>query len=90
MRILQTEDRLEQILRMHIVQDSLGRGQLADMVRGIQTLAGTIDVVARDDSLMLNDARIAGSAVRAGNGVIYPIDRVLVPEDIAKQLQSRE
>lgn len=76
-------DTLEQVLLYHAVDGRLERREL-EGAGSIETLqGGTIDVALDNQSLLLNgntDADVPG--IEASNGVIYAIDRVLIPDNV--------
>lgn len=75
---------LAEILSYHIVNGELYRRDL-EGIGHIETYqGGVIDADLSGSSLLLNDAAQAKvPGIRTTNGVVYTLDAVLVPEDVA-------
>lgn len=70
---------LQNILEYHVIvavykEEYFKDAQRIEMVNG-----GYIDVKKEGDKVMINDANILG-AVEASNGIVYVVDKVLLPQ----------
>ncbi len=77
-------EKLQSILTYHVASGRVMSGQVVEM-DAIPTLQGeTIDVSVKQyggkTSVMLNDAKVLITDIKASNGVIHVIDSVLMPE----------
>lgn len=71
---------LEQVLRYHVGK---GRTPLSPNT-ALQTLQGaSLNVVANGDTLRVGGATVLAQAVETRNGLLYVIDRVLIPPNLA-------
>jgi len=76
--IVDDRARLRAVLEYHILPGRWVRTAFAD--RKLKTLEGTLLTVGiTDDGLMLDHACTSGREIVCSNGVIHPIDAVLVP-----------
>lgn len=72
---------LQQIMRHHLVGRLLSEDELA-AADSVETLAGAaLSVTSDDGTLMLDYAAISGDPILAANGIIYPIDALLLPPE---------
>jgi uncharacterized surface protein with fasciclin (FAS1) repeats len=77
--LLRRGKRLKEVLLYHV---AAGRLTAADVARrsSVRTLNGEkVRVRVRDSNVFLNRAKVATPDVKASNGVIHAIDRVLIP-----------
>jgi uncharacterized surface protein with fasciclin (FAS1) repeats len=75
----ENKGKLEDILQYHVTVSVYEAERLTDgMVLG-QVNGGNVTISNKDGKLMVNDANIIAS-VRASNGVIHIIDKVLLPK----------
>ncbi|MBR8833579.1 MAG: S-layer homology domain-containing protein [Stigonema ocellatum SAG 48.90 = DSM 106950] len=84
----ENKDALVKILTYHVVAGSLTGSQLSTGEQ--KTLEGApVNIKAnRDNQIRVNKAKITESNIQASNGVIYGIDKVLLPPDFKlSQLQ---
>lgn len=73
--------RLAAMLKYHMISSRLGTAELA-AGRALETANGQRVHVAKADGVVrVNDARLVGELVDTGNGVVLPIDAVVVPND---------
>lgn len=83
--LLQPQNRmkLQNILKYHVVKAEIPASLLSDLDDAeITTLSGeklTLDKTMLGDELQVNDADIINQDVRASNGVIHVINKVLMP-----------
>jgi uncharacterized surface protein with fasciclin (FAS1) repeats len=77
----ENKDALVKILTYHVVPGALSSNQLTAGEQ--KTLEGSSVKVkaSRDDTLMVNKAKVIQANVQASNGVIYAINKVLLPPD---------
>lgn len=74
-------DSLQEIMRHHLVGRQLTEEELA-AAGSVETLAGaSLTVTTGDGNIMLDYATIVGEPVLAANGIIYPIDALLLPPE---------
>ncbi len=74
--------KLEALLKYHVVEGTVKSSDLATLTQ-TKTLAGTtISVTVNDDTTTVNGAKVAKPDVESSNGIIHPIDKVLVPPDM--------
>jgi uncharacterized surface protein with fasciclin (FAS1) repeats len=90
-RLQQPENRdvLVKILTYHVVPGALPANQLATGEQ--KTLEGELLKIktSRDNQVRVNKAKVLQSNIEASNGLIYPIDKVLLPPDVKlSQLQG--
>ena len=70
---------LKEILLYHVLGEPVFSG---DLVEGfVPTLNGAAVEINLDDGVMVNDAQVTKADIRALNGVIHIIDKVLIPPD---------
>jgi len=57
----------------------------------VTTVEGSpVEIDATGSGVMVDDARVIQADIEADNGVIYPIDAVLVPQTILSQLEDQQ
>jgi uncharacterized surface protein with fasciclin (FAS1) repeats len=80
-RLLRPENRAElrRILSYHVVEGAVFAADLAGRTSRPRTLAGARVSVDGRQGVSVNSARVVTADVRADNGVIHVIDRVLLP-----------
>lgn len=87
-KLVKPENRsvLAQILAYHVVPGEYTSKKLR--TGGLATLRGGLAINATPQRVIVNDARVIQADLQASNAVIHAINRVLIPIDIKKQLQS--
>jgi uncharacterized surface protein with fasciclin (FAS1) repeats len=71
-------EKLGKLLAYHIVQGAVTSKELT--TRKAQTLDGAnLEIKATNGQITVNDAHVIKADVKASNGVIYVIDKVLIP-----------
>lgn len=71
---------LEQVIQYHLVPGNLTKEQLSNLQQVVTVEGSSISISVQGDTIILNDSvRIVGDAINASNGVIYPINGVLIP-----------
>lgn len=80
-RLLRPENKaeLQKILTYHVLPGAVTSGALAGKTLAPVTVQGQILAVDGRDGVKINNARVVTADVRASNGVIHVIDRVLLP-----------
>jgi uncharacterized surface protein with fasciclin (FAS1) repeats len=92
-QLQQPENRelLIKILRYHVVPGELTASQLSSgEVKTFEDSPVNIKVDSATNQISVNDARVLQSGVQASNGVIYPINQVLVPPNLNVSQQPQE
>lgn len=75
----ENRDQLVRILTYHVVSGQIGSDALADKVT-LKTLAGSkVVFAAAEQGLTVEGARITATDIKASNGLVHVIDRVLMP-----------
>ena len=75
----ENKDKLADILQYHVTLSALEPESLTDgRVLG-EVNGGSVKVTRNGDKIMINDANVLGN-VRASNGMVYVIDKVLLPQ----------
>jgi uncharacterized surface protein with fasciclin (FAS1) repeats len=76
------QELLATVLEAHMVGGAYSAGDVA-AARTLQTLSGDELAITRDETVTRVEGATLGSpAIEAGNGIIYPIDRVLLPSPL--------
>jgi len=76
----ENKDKLVQILKYHVVSGSM-KSQDVIKVDDIETVEGSkIEIMRRNDDVLINDAKVVMADVYTKNGVIHVIDKVLLPK----------
>jgi uncharacterized surface protein with fasciclin (FAS1) repeats len=72
-------DMLKEVLLYHVVEGDVSASK-ASKIKSAKALNGKqIDVFANDGIVMINGALVTSADIKASNGVIHVIDRVLIP-----------
>ncbi len=75
----ENKDKLADILQYHVSVSSLDVERLTDGMSLGQVNGGNIKITHKEGKIMVNDATILAS-VKASNGVVHVIDKVLLPK----------
>lgn len=76
----ENKDQLAGILKLHVIAGSaVMSGDLAGQQVSAESLNGTLQIDGRD-GVTVNGANVVAADVKASNGVIHVIDKVLLPE----------
>ncbi len=73
---------LAEILLYHVVDDRLKAEDVIALERITTLLGEDVKVNVNDDGVFINDAQIIVTDIKAENGIIHVIDRVLIPEEM--------
>ena len=76
--LLKDKEKLTAVLTYHVIP---GKVMAADVKPGkAKTVQGqSLTVAAKNDAVMVNDARVIKTDIAASNGVIHVVDSVLMP-----------
>ncbi len=75
-------EQLAEILRYHVVSGTVTANQVMQL-ESAETLQGeTVDISQTEEGVMVNDATVLQTDVKASNGVIHVIDTVLMPHSM--------
>jgi len=88
--LLKAENKKElvRILTFHVVPGRLTSAAAAGASR-VPTVQGTdLLLAATPEGLMVDGAKVVTADLRASNGVIHAIDRVLLPKDVAETIAA--
>jgi uncharacterized surface protein with fasciclin (FAS1) repeats len=88
--LIANPDQLSQVLQYHVTQGQ-SDVRYEYTPRALGTVQGQSLYIDREfDDLRINNAKVIGPVIQAGNGVIYVIDSVLLPQYRApEQAQAR-
>jgi uncharacterized surface protein with fasciclin (FAS1) repeats len=81
-RLLKDKEKLKGILLFHVVPGKLSSENVSQMRDGdkLKTVSGKeFTVGLKDDILTVNGANVSKTDIQASNGVIHPIDTVIMP-----------
>lgn len=81
-RLLQPEnkDELVAILSYHVVRGKIAAEAIAGQKARVSTIQGGKLSVDATDGMTINKAKVIAADVKASNGIIYPIDTVVLPK----------
>jgi len=83
--LLQNPDELARILTYHVVPGEVTSSQVVKLDRASTVQGQNVRIRVVDGSVMVNDATVVQADVRASNGVIHVIDRVILPSESTGQ-----
>ena len=76
----ENKNKLVQILKYHVVSVSM-KSQDVIKLDDIETVEGSkIEIMRRNDDVLINDAKVVMADIYTKNGVIHVIDKVLLPK----------
>lgn len=75
----ENKEKLVRILGMHVVSGAALDTTELKKRSSYQTQTGEVDISLKNGRLRVSDARVTGDDIRASNGVIHAIDRVIMP-----------
>jgi len=76
----ENKDKLITILKYHVVAWNLKSGDISGPGITATSIQGQTLKIDATDGMTINDATVTGADVRATNGVIHIIDKVLLPQ----------
>ncbi|MGB3298565.1 MAG: fasciclin domain-containing protein [Phormidesmis sp.] len=83
----ENRDLLVKLLYNHVGYGDVTSDQLS--VGAFETFDGTVDVAVLPTGITVDGADVVQADVKASNGVIHAVDRVLIPAGFVDQLQAR-
>ncbi len=72
---------LRELLKYHVAEGKITARQAAAAGSAKTLQGGKVEVGIEGGRLVINDARVVGSDIPAGNGIIHAIDAVLIPKE---------
>lgn len=76
--VLTDPEQLDDVLRRHIVAETLDAAELADTTT-VETEGGTsLDVTVDGDVVMVGDATVVRADIDVDNGVVHIVDRIFI------------
>ncbi len=72
-------DELKEILLFHIVPKQISISDIDKQVKEKTLEGGELDLTIHGDTLHVNDAKVVGDSIKTSNGIIFTIDKVLIP-----------
>ncbi|KYC43530.1 fasciclin [Scytonema hofmannii PCC 7110] len=87
--LLRPENRtlLRQVLTYHVVPGEVTSNELA--TGSVTTLGGGVAVRVTPERVIVNDGSVVQPDIRANNGVIHAVNRVLLPQQLRQTIASR-
>ena len=76
--LLKSPTELAKVIKYHLVRGNVFSGDLSSG-SSISTLLGSSVVVRKSDAVFVNSAKVIQADIKASNGVIHVIDKVLLP-----------
>ncbi|OKH36329.1 hypothetical protein NIES2101_37100 [Calothrix sp. HK-06] len=83
----QNKDLLRQVLSYHLVPGRVTASKLRS--GSVKTLGGTVAVRKTGQKVIINDASVTQADIKASNGVIHAINRVLLPSSLRKTIAAK-
>lgn len=83
----ENQDLLTAVLTYHVVPDEVMASELTTGT--LETLNGGVAIDVSPERIVVNNASVVQADVPASNGVIHAINRVLIPQGVVAELQSR-
>lgn len=77
--LLADPDALAEILLYHVVAGEVRAAQVVEMDEAETVQGETLEIMAHNGTVMVNNATVVAADVEASNGVIHVIDTVLLP-----------
>ncbi len=85
--LMKDPERLRKVLLYHVVPGKLTSGDVAKM-KSAKTAEGTsLKIKSADGKVMVDKATVTGADITASNGVIHPVDSVLIPTPMSAARQ---
>ena len=72
-------DQLKTILLYHAVSGEVTGAQASKLTSARTVNSAEVKIMAMNGKIMINDAHVTAGDVKASNGVIHVIDKVLLP-----------
>ena len=74
----ENKDQLAAILKLHVISGKVKSADLAGKTLNAETLGGTV-AIDGTNGVKVNDATVTAADIKASNGIIHVIDKVLLP-----------
>ena len=78
---------LQELLRYHIVKGEVAAKELT--TGKLDTLGGSIAIRVTPERIILNNSSITSSDIKATNGVVHSINRVLIPRRLRNKITAK-
>jgi uncharacterized surface protein with fasciclin (FAS1) repeats len=75
----ENKDMLVQILTYHVVPGKVKSTDLKDGMKATTVEGSDVKVKIDKDGVKINDARVTNADIKASNGVVHVIDKVIMP-----------
>lgn len=87
-RLLQPQNRelLRRVLAYHVIPQAVPSSELT--TGAVRTLGGGVAVRVTPERILVNDGSVIQPDIRAQNGVVHAVSRVLLPQSLRQELQS--
>jgi uncharacterized surface protein with fasciclin (FAS1) repeats len=83
----ENKDLLRQVLSYHVVR---GEVDANDLKTGpVKTLGGSVAIRVTPQRVVVNDASVTQADIKASNGVIHAVNRVLLPRQLREAIASK-
>lgn len=83
----QNKDLLRQVLSYHVVAGKVPANKLRS--GPVKTLGGAVAVRKTGQKVIINDASVTQADIKASNGVIHAVNRVLLPSSLRKTIAAK-
>lgn len=83
----QNKDLLQKVLSYHVVPGRITASRLKS--GSVKTLGGTVAVRKTGKKVIINDASVTQADIKASNGVIHAVNRVLLPSSLRKTIAAK-
>ena len=77
--LLKDKDKLRAVLTYHVVPGNIMSTDIKGKTTDVETVEGSTIAVDATNGVMINDAMVIKADIKAKNGVIHVIDKVLLP-----------
>lgn len=79
--LLQDRERLAAVLTYHVVPGAITASEVVKLDRATTVQGQSVRIRVRDGAVLIDDATVVRPDVRASNGVIHVVDRVILPAE---------
>lgn len=77
--LLNDREQLRSLLLYHVVPGRVTSGQVVKLSSAKTANGSDVRIAVMNGSVMINDARVTRTDIRASNGVIHVVDSVIMP-----------
>jgi len=78
----ENKDKLVAILTYHVVSGKVMSGDLSNGMKAATVQGGKVSVSIKGGVVKINDAKVIAADVKAKNGVVHVIDKVILPPNM--------